>query len=234
MHKQGVIVWLRSIEYTGGNIGKDTAFNLWVNGNKTPLIVDMEAGTTRFFDKVLFMQGVMDQDIELSISANVVEKDFVDDEGANSLKFIARRVQGRQAVPPLRVAVQENLGRVLSKGPVATFTFTVEAEYLEFGHPGVRYVVATDSGWLLVRGQNGAEDFSLPYLLQVQVTRVTRDREFFTVLEGPLRGTKGSVRLRDGVSAPVRREPGIQLLYHKHSRQLEIPELGTFRVASHR
>lgn len=191
MHKHGVIVWLRSIQYTGGNVGSDTEFDMDVSGTQTHVSVDMKCGTTRLFDLPVFMQVVTNEETRASVAVQVVEeREPVPDRAAMSQDYVIRPVQGRQSLGPHTITVRENLG-ILGTGALADFIFTFEAEHFQFDHLGIRYVAATEKGWLLVLGENGAKDFSLPQGLQVQVTRTTRDREFFRVIEGPDQPTVG-------------------------------------------
>lgn len=235
MNKHGVIVWLRAIQYKGGNIGSDTEFHISVNGTETRVPANMSTGATRFFDLPVIMQPLQQQEKEIRITVQVTEeRETFPDQGMSSQDYVVKPIQGRQTLGPLTVAVRETLGPTRA-GALASFVFTFEAEHFEFGQLGVRYVVATHKGWLLVRGENGAKDFSVPHWLSVEVTEITPDREFFTVLEGPLRGQPGSARLRNGVSSlsptPVRREPPIEMVYHRETLRLEIPGLGVFNVA---
>lgn len=169
MHRHGVIVWLRSIQYKGGNIGSDTDFDITANGMQTHIPVDLIHGTTRFFDLPILMQPVKKQAATIFITVRVKEeRELFPDLGASSQDYAVKPLQGRQTLPQLTVTVRENLGLARARA-LANFVFTFEAEHFEFGHLGVRYVVATDKGWLLARGENGVKDFSVPQWLKVEV-----------------------------------------------------------------
>lgn len=234
MRQHGITVHLRSIQYAGRNIGSNTEFTISVNGTETKIGHDINQGTTRYFDLPVLIQTVDDSEVKVAISVDVrEERELAPDRGSNTQEFVIR-AHGRQPLP-LTVPVAENLGLLGRSKALADFIFNFEADFFEFGQPGIRYVSATENGWLLVRGENGADDFSLPLQLKVEVTKIDEEREYFTVLEGPLRGQNGSARLRNGVSSlspsPVRRDTAIELIYHDASNRLQVPELGLFVVA---
>lgn len=89
-----------------------------------------------------------------------------------------------------------------------------EAEVFPHAKGGIRYGAGADSGWLLVQAEDAqSTEFSIPTLLQANVTAITKDRGSFTLLEGPLAGRRGSIRLRNGVSSlasiPISRAPAL-------------------------
>ncbi|HEY3368007.1 MAG TPA: hypothetical protein VGK74_23345 [Symbiobacteriaceae bacterium] len=238
MEKQGVMVRLTGIDYGGGNVGSDTEFALSVNAKQTTVRADMTNGLFRNFDRVLFQQEVaVEGDVTVTVSATVTEgREAHPDSGSNSAEYTVKKAGGRQRLEPLMVQVQENRGKQ-GPGPVATFAIGLEAEYLADGGPGVKYVVGTAKGWLTAQPEDGTDPLSVPYGIKVKVTRVENGREYFEVMEGAppprgLKGRKGSVKLDNGVSnlsgAPFTREPGVTMVYHKKSLQLEVPGLGQF------
>lgn len=222
-------MWLRT------NIGDDTRFEISVNGGPaTAIQTSVLPGITRFFNKAVFMQAAQSPQRKVSIVATAVEEDMVADSGTSKVEYQVKPEVGRQILNVLPTAVQENLG-ILGKRGAATFEFHFEIERWSGEGPGIRYVVSDDNGWLLVRAEDKGGDFSLLHMARVEVTRVSRLREYFTVQEGAFKGRKGSAVLRSGVSslspAPIKQDPPIQLVYHRKPRQLEVPELGWFDVA---
>lgn len=235
MAKESLTVWLKAIMYGGAKIGEETRFEISINGGPpTKIQVPMKPGTTRFFNKVVLMNADEKPQEKITISATAIEEDLIDDRGTNTVEFDVRSQTGPQVLTVVPTPVPENLGIFGTRG-IATFEFSFELERWSGGGPGIRYVVSDDNGWLTIRAEDKKGDFSLPHLAKVQVTRVGEDREYLTVLEGAFKGRKGSVSFRNGVSslspAPPIREPAIQLVYHRKSRQLDVPGLGTFDVA---
>lgn len=232
------IVWLKAIHYGGSNIGPNTEFTISVNDQGAASIkMDIKHGATRLFQKPVYMGLVNNSADDLSVLVKVVERDVaVPDVGQNIASFTLAATPGVQAVPTLVVNVVEDRG-VLGRGATASFTFEFEAERWVPGLRGVRCLVGDDNGWLLVRSEDrqSQEQFGLPHLVRVRVTRLYQDREHFAVLEGPLAGRKGSVALRNDVSSlsPARRTRGeaSKMIYHKQSLLLEVPGLGSFNVA---
>lgn len=233
-----VIVWLTGIEYAGEDIGSDTEFSISVNGQKTVVVsTDINHKTTRLYQKPIFMQLLSSDQAQLSVTVNATEEDVVvNDTGTKTISHRLQPVSGRQQLPILLVNVTEDRG-LLGKGQSAIFHFHFEAERWLPGRPGERYVVADDNGWLLVRSadRRAPAEFSLPHLLRVLVTRTMQGREYFLVQEGPEAGRRGSIAMQNHVSrlspAPMERTPPVRMIYHKKSRKLEIPGLGSFRVA---
>lgn len=238
MAEQMVVVWLKEIEYAGEEIGSDTEFSIAVNGQEPVRVsIDVEHQSTRLFQKPVFMQLLSSGKEELSVAVTVVEEDMVvDDRSTIAISHKLEAVSGRRPLPAVTVSVTEDRG-LLGKGPTATFHLRFEAERWLPGRPGVRYVVGDENGWLLVRSADRRTqgEFSLPHLLKVLVTRSVRGREYFVVQEGPEAGRRGSVALYNQVSrlspAPQERVPAARMTYHKKSRRLDVPGLGTFEVA---
>lgn len=58
MAKESLTVWLKAIMYGGAKIGENTRFKISVNGGPpTKIQVPMKPGSTRFFNKVVFMNA---------------------------------------------------------------------------------------------------------------------------------------------------------------------------------
>lgn len=196
MAKESLTVWLKAIAHTGAKIGDDTRFEVSVNGEPAIKIqTSLLPGTTRLFNKVVFMKAAQSPHSKVSISATAVEEDLVPDSGSNTAEFQVKPQAGPQILELIRTTVQENLG-IFGRRGAATFEFSFELERWSGGSPGPRYVVSDDNGWLLVRAEDKKGDFSLPHLAKVEVTRVGRVREYLTVQEGVFKGRKGSVALR--------------------------------------
>jgi len=55
-------------------------------------------------------------------------------------------------------------------------------------------------GWLNILPENKKKDIAIPKYLKLLLYKVDSKREYFTILEGVLRGSKGSVELKNGAS----------------------------------
>lgn len=134
MAEQGeVTVWLKAIDYDGGNVGSDTEFDITVNGVKTHLHTDIKARAKRLFDKPLFTHRTKDDEVPLTVTITVTEEDIlVADVGHASAVHLIKKGQRRSSLPAVVVKVQEDRG-ILGAGVTAVFTFHLEAQYLATG-----------------------------------------------------------------------------------------------------
>jgi hypothetical protein len=93
-----VRVWLKAIEYAGGNVGSDTEFVITVNGQTVRIGTDIKAGTRKVLDKPLLEETAEGAEVEVSIAVTVVEEDvLVDDVGSKQVEHMITKGQRRQA-----------------------------------------------------------------------------------------------------------------------------------------
>lgn len=94
---------------------------------------------------------------------------------------------------------------------VAKFEITIEAISLDT----IKYVPDVSNGWLKVKIVDG-EDVSLPAFLKIQSDYFESGREYFTILEGPYKDKKASVKLEDNKSwflTDIKLESAVHLKY---------------------
>jgi hypothetical protein len=114
---------------------------------------------------------------------------------------------------------EKRFGKIWGKS-VAEFEATIEALVMD----AIKYIPDVNNGWLKVKIIE-AEDVSLPAFLKVQSEFFERDREYFTILEGPYKNKKVSVSLDNGNSRlliDIKYEPPIKLQYSISQKKLII------------
>jgi len=115
-----------------------------------------------------------------------------------------------------------NLDLIGDRKKVSIFTLEFEVDLRDLG---TRYIPDVAKGWLTAR-VDGIGRWNLPYQLKVKLTKVTNEREFFTIVEGRLKGKDANVKLRaDGSSYLLERGIRTEAVQLEYSRSNNIVKL---------
>lgn len=129
----------------------------------------------------------------LPVNIKIIEQDLVfNDVGGKQIKI---KVDARDTSPETNtydISVKELRGLFPSRS-TAVFSVTIETLFTE----AVRHIPDTDDGWFTAIKNDGKEKISLPAYLKVHFDRTESKREYFTILEGPWREAKASVKLSE-------------------------------------
>ncbi|MGK5091667.1 hypothetical protein WDW89_06570, partial [Deltaproteobacteria bacterium TL4] len=157
----------------------------------------------------------------LSVQIRVIERDPVfNDVGSLQTTIQVNLNTSSPQRSTHQVQVEEFRG-LLGKN-VAVFHVMLEVLVTQ----ATRYVSETKKGWLRVQMDIDSSIESLSENIQVEVYRINQDREYFMILEGPHRGKKASVKLKqDGSSYLSTESPhtgSVHLVYSISGRTLSL------------
>lgn len=207
---------LTNVQYSGDSIGDDIRIEVEVLGKLLSIDKKIKVGTS-----VTVGQDIgsfeTDQKIFKTIAySTVIEKDILFNDQGNTQGTI--RVDTTLQKPQrftYDVKVKETrsiFGKQWSK-KTALFTLTLEA----IASDSLRYTPDEGDGWLKAILENTKSIVELPAFLQVRIDYADGKREYFTILEGPYRGMRASVKLSDDSSsqfiANIHHESFIQAQY---------------------
>jgi len=124
-----LVVLLKQISYSGGNIGNDLAFGFDVNGVYVFLNQKIDAGKTKTVDKILWNSSAKEGDkVSFSISGVVTEEDLIwSDVGQGNTSFTFEVAQAGMMSHSFQVDVKEGK-------KIATFSFKIEAAIKDFDY----------------------------------------------------------------------------------------------------
>lgn len=223
MGNKYLIIILKSINYTGDNLGDDIHIDLTIEGKTITYDKRMKNNAKVSLKEVIIEKEIM-TDIAIPINIQIVEKDpLYNDSGSNSENFqiICNGAELQTYLSHVMVS-GDSLG---DRNKKAVFIFEFEAILKT---TGIRYVQNVSTrGWLSIKHEDNLTSPNvLPFALKVHVTKVKDGKEHFTIEEGGLKGHIGSVKLaNDGMSyltetnlhtAPV------HLVYSKQNEILQI------------
>ncbi len=183
---------LSKIKYGGDSIGDDIRIEIecldQVFGMDKKIQNGAEVALNTEIGKFFFDQTTT----ALPLTIRIIEQDLVfNDMGSKQVKI---KVDLRDTSPQTStydIPVQELRGLIPGRA-TAIFTLTIEALVAE----AIRYIPDnTDDGLLKTVREDNKELIGLPMYLKVRFDRIESKREYFTILEGALRGVKASVAL---------------------------------------
>ncbi|KKQ40827.1 MAG: hypothetical protein US58_C0012G0036 [Candidatus Magasanikbacteria bacterium GW2011_GWA2_37_8] len=191
-----VILKLINIKYSGNSIGNDVRVEINALNNFISVDKKIKKGQSVACQETVGQFFVDGKFFNPEIKITVIEKDlFFNDVGSISVKLKIDLEKNTTQINKCQVEVYEKRGRKKTKSKRGVFDLTLE--------PTVKtpfvYVPETKDGWLVVLDRNG-EEVSLPSYLKVEVKRRELGREYFTILEGALRGGEYSVKCPDDIS----------------------------------
>ncbi|MCD4706062.1 hypothetical protein K8R61_03205 [bacterium] len=187
---------LTKIKYTGKSIGDDIRVNIEMPDKFFQIDKRIKVGSTVEFDNEIESFPSDQKTFATKAKITITEKDALFNDVNNverTIKVDTEKTKPQKFVHTIELRENrfwKNWGK-----SVAKFEITIEALSVET----IRYVPDVSNGWLKVRIVNGKE-VSLPAFLKVQFKYFERGREYFTILEGPYKNEKASVKLEDNKS----------------------------------
>lgn len=211
-----IILKLTNIRYYGDSIGDDIRVELEILGKLLRIDKKIKAGTSVAIGQDI---GIFESDQKIFKTIahiTVIEKDILfNDQGSTQGMIRVDMSLEKSQRFTFDVKVEETrsiFGKQWGK-KTALFTLTLEAIVSD----SLRCVRDEGDGWLKVVRDDTKSIVELPAFLQVKTDRTDGKREYFTILEGPYRGTQASVKLNDDGSsqfiANIVHEPLIQAQY---------------------
>ncbi len=181
---------LTNLKHSGGAIGDDVRIEISVLNNLISVDKKIKKNQSITCQDVVgqfFSDGKI---FSPEIKITVIEKDLIyNDIGSVSEKL---KIDLEKIVPQIhkyQVEVFEKRGKKVVKNKKAIFEAMIETVV----GPVIGYAPETKDGWLVVLDKNDKE-ISIPAYLKVKIERRESAREYFTVLEGSLRGEIFSVK----------------------------------------
>jgi len=225
-----VTLRLKSMIYSGQNLGPDFRFAISLGGKSTETGKRIRAGETRSFDEVILRVAVPESASQLNLSIVVSESDPLYDDVGSAQSMVQAGGVGEKKKHLLKIPV---IGMGWEKKKRAVLKIGLETEI----ESTLRYVKdVLPDGWLKVKLAQGRVE-SLPYLLKVALLEEDEKqegRESFKILEGIHEGKSASVALPGtGKSYLIRNEhhsAAAVLTYSLSKRELTIRGLGKFKI----
>jgi hypothetical protein len=223
MEKKQLVLTLKSIGYSGDNVGSDIRLHITVEGEVTTITKKIKHGTLIPIKKDVLKKEIAGN-FSIPIHVRIIEEDPVfDDEGAGSSNFSVAYNSSTIQNHSFNVSV---IGDPIGdRNKIAIFSLNFEAELKDIG---IKYVKdVSKRGWLGIKHEdNLTSPKVLPYALKLQVKKIENEREFFVIKEGPLKGHEGSVRLSDTGTSSLTEENlhtgSVYLIYSKKNETLQI------------
>lgn len=223
-----VRVYLKSIRYSGDNIGRQLTIDLRLAGQTHSWNFWLKNGQVRVFGKEVY-QAIVQRNLQLPIDVSLTERDAVfDDTGHRSFTTELDASDDHKENLIVEVPV---IGSGGDRKCVAYFK--LEFEFIKLRT--IRYV--TDHlpyGWLKVLFEGKTDPVPLPQGLKVSLMKIENGREYFRILEGLFKGQNASVKVRlDSMSYlrdDIQHLEPIDLTLDLNKLLLNIPGLGNFKI----
>lgn len=212
---------LTKLKYSGKSIGDDIRVNIEILDKSLQIDKRIKVGSTIEFDKEIGNFPTDQNYFSTKAKITITEKDALFNDTNNTevkIKVDTKNLKPQKIVQALELHENrfwKNWGKSIAK-----FEIIIEALSLEV----VKYVPDVSNGWLKVKIVDG-EDISLPAFLKVQSEYFESGREYFTILEGPYKDKKASVKLEDNKSwflTDIKLEPAVHLKYSISQKTLFI------------
>lgn len=195
--KKAFAVTLKSIEYLGDPIGNDIFLEIEAGAHFLKYDKKIQHGAKTDINQEVGYFETEENNVQVLIRVKITEKDILFDDSGNVKGLL--KIDLLLPLPQsqtFEIKVSENRGVSSKRG--AIFRVVLEAA------AAIRYVEDVDQqGWLKVLPLSGKEDeiFSIPMYLKIQVDGKDEAREYFSILEGVLKNTKASIKLKEGGSS---------------------------------
>lgn len=212
---------LTKIKYSGKSIGNDIRVNIEILNKSLQIDKRIKVGSTIEFDKEIGSFPNDQNSFSAKAKIAITEKDALFNDTNNTevtIKVDTKNLKPQKFVQTLEL--RENRFWKKWGKSFAKFEITIEALSLKT----IKYVPDVSNGWLKVRIVDG-EDVSLSAFLKVQSEYFESGREYFTILEGPYKNKKASVKLENNKSwflTNIKLEPAINLKYSISQKTLFI------------
>ena len=191
-----IILTLKQITYNGRSIGDDIRIEVEAMSYSTAIERTIKSGSTIDINTEIGRRVTDKKSLTVPITIRVIEKDILFNDVGVSKKNVPINLSKNSTQHFIcEVAVPESRGYVT--GTIAHFKVTIEAQVF---HGLIRYVEEEEGGWLRILPENKKKEIAIPKYLKLLLHSVDLKREYFTILEGVLRGSKASVELKNGIS----------------------------------
>jgi hypothetical protein len=198
-----ITVVATSVRYEGQSVGRELTLDAEIAGELISCNFSLAPGETRELNREIVQLWVDGDNVAFSGQLQVTERDVAYSEsGRAAVSWNLDSLGSDDFERVERIAVTE-VGR---KGRSATglFFVTLRATVVV----ATRYVQELKTGWLRVMLEETQTVVSIPETLCVELIRVSEERQYFVIKEGPHRGKKASVGLkRIGASNLAERDP---------------------------
>jgi hypothetical protein len=212
---------LSKIKYSGKSIGDDIRVNIEILDKSLQIDKRIKVGSTVDLNKEI---GSFPTDLtSFSAKAKIIitEKDALFNDTNNTevtIKVDTKNIKQQKFVCIIELHENrfwKNWGKSIAK-----FELTIKVLSLET----TKYIPDFSNGWLKVKIIDG-EYVSLPAFLKIQSDYFESGREYFTILEGPYKDKKASVKLEDNKSwflTDIKLGPAAHLKYSISQKTLFI------------
>ncbi|TAN33582.1 hypothetical protein EPN28_02105 [Patescibacteria group bacterium] len=193
---------LTKIKYSGDSIGDDIRIEIEILGKFLRVDKRIKAGTTEKIDSEMRKIETDQQQFKTEVTVTVIEKDILfNDVGRAQSTIKIDTSDNKPQKFPFEVQIKETRS-IWGKSwgsKTALFEIILEAVVSD----AVRYVPDIDGsqGFLIVRIEDSKLVRPVPAFLKLKPERVSNEREYFIILEGPYRGKMASIKLRDNGSS---------------------------------
>ncbi len=190
---------LLKVRYSGDTIGDDIRFEIASPAGFFSLEKKIAFGSEVALNAWV---GTFQSSATVPITFTVIEQDSVFNDVGSKDSILD--VDVNATVPQIstcEVVVRERRGVSLGTRE-ARFLITLQV----LVGSTTRYIPLTDEGWFLCKRENKKTPIALPAFLKVRLGRVESGREYFTSLEGALRGIQ--------LWASEKRDSSLQLLFN--------------------
>lgn len=186
-----VILTLKQVKYIGKSIGNDIRIEVEALNNVIALEKKIQRGSTMGLETELGQIVTDKKSLSIPIAVRIIEQDVLFNDVGNSQKSLKINLgTSDPRATVFEITVAESRGYMTGK--TAIFEVTIEAQVFQ---GMIRYVDETKDGWLNVKPEHGRENIALPKYLKLLLQRMDSKREYFSIMEGVLRGKKASVEL---------------------------------------
>lgn len=192
MEKQkNITLKLLGIKYSGAPIGDDIRIQVEALGSVISIDKKIKFGDEIGLDHVIGQVVVDKVSFSSPITITVVELDPL----FNDIGILKEtiKIDTSNSFPQIsthRININESRGRIIPSGKQAFFEVILKV----FVEPAFWYVGTHADGWITITRDDHLPDASLPASIRVKINKRTSSREYFTVLEGALKGSNASVK----------------------------------------
>lgn len=212
---------LVKVEYQGDSIGDDILIEvehpkgLWSFNKK------IKNKTTVKLDKIIYQNDIFENKFQVPLNIKVIEKDLVFNDFATlDIKIDIDSSSLEPKITTYDLIVGELRSLVIGKRK-GKFSLTLETLVFE----NIYYVPLTDDGWFVCLDSK-LNKISIPSYLKIHFDKIISNKEYFTVLEGQLKGKQFYVsEIRDKQYKFLKENPqtdAINLVYSISKKTLKL------------
>lgn len=187
---------LAKIKYGGDSLGDDIRIEIECLNQSFDINKKIRNGTEVALNaeigKFFFDQAAA----QLPLTIRIIEQDLIfNDVGSAQEKFKVNLKNNASEYLTAVIQIEELRNYTTKKK--AIFTITLETQISDV----ILYVAYQEKGWIWGRREDTKKMIDLVSHLRVRLERSDRARQYFTIMEGALRGVKASIKIAtDGTS----------------------------------